>query len=126
MAASPDFPTVFARLKSILQQYERGPLHADPDTPGDYALIGPASEFTRGRPLWFGAVRIGKNYVSYHLMPVYGFPDLLDGITPELRKHMQGKSCFNFKSIDETLFTELAELTEKGVKRFQKAGLPVR
>jgi hypothetical protein len=36
---------------------------------------------------------------------------------------MQGKSCFNFKVVNEKLFEELAELTEKGVQRFQKAGL---
>jgi hypothetical protein len=118
-----DFATVFARLKPILQKYEHGLLKANPDEPGNYTLTGPASKLTRGRDLWFGAVMIKKNYVSYHLMPVYGFPDLLDGISPELRKHMQGKSCFNFKVVDEKLFEELAGLTEKGVQRFQKAGL---
>ena len=125
MATKPtqDFVAVFARLKHILQKYERGVLKANPNEPGNYTLTGPASELTRGRDLWFGAVMIKKNYVSYHLMPIYGFPDLLDGITPELRKHMQGKSCFNFKVVDEKLFEELAKLTEKGVQRFQKAGL---
>ena len=53
-------------------------------------------------------------------MPVYMFPDLLDGISPELRKHMQGKSCFNFKKMEPALFDELSELTRVGFKRFQK------
>ena len=119
----PDFETVFNRLKSILQKYEHGSLKANPDEPGNYALTGPASSFTHGRELWLGAVRIGKNYVSYHLMPVYGFPELLNDISPELRKRMQGKSCFNFKSVDEALFTELASLTERGVQSFRKTGL---
>ena len=117
-----EFKPVFARLKSILQKYERTPLKADPDEPGYYALTGPASEITRGRDLWLGAVRLGKNYVSYHLMPVYGFPELLDDISPALKKRMQGKSCFNFKTIDESLFAELAALTERGVQRFRTAG----
>lgn len=117
-----EFEKVYERLKSILQKYERGPLKADPNEPGYYALTGPASDLTRGNDLWVGAVRIGKNYVSYHFMPVYGFPELLDGISPALRKRMQGKSCFNFKSVDETLFAELAGLTERGVQRFRQAG----
>lgn len=31
---------------------------------------------------------------------------------------MQGKSCFNFKEVDETLFKELASLTKAGAMRF--------
>ncbi len=44
-------------------------------------------------------------------MPVYVNPALLEAISPELRKRMQGKSCFNFKTIDMQLFEELAALT---------------
>ncbi len=62
----------------------------------------------------FGAVRIRTRYVSYHLMPIYGSPALLDGISPLLRRRMQGKSCFNFTKVDDALFTELAELTGRG------------
>lgn len=120
--SSQGFEPVFTRLKSILQKYERGSLKADPDEPDYYALTGPASELTHGRDLWVAAVRMGKNYVSYHLMPVYGFPDLLEDISPALKKRMQGKSCFNFKSVDEPLFTELDALTERSFERFRQAG----
>ena len=53
-------------------------------------------------------------------MPVYMFPDLLEGISPELRKHMQGKSCFNFRKVDPALFSELAELTCRSAERFRQ------
>ncbi|HEX9840215.1 MAG TPA: hypothetical protein VGA72_12750, partial [Anaerolineales bacterium] len=53
------------------------------------------------------------------LMPVYMFPDLLKGMSPELKKHMQGKSCFNFKKVEPDLFKELDELTRKGAERFR-------
>jgi hypothetical protein len=46
-------------------------------------------------------VRKGKSYVSFHLIPVYMFPDLLKGLSPALEKRMQGKSCFNFKTVRE-------------------------
>jgi len=74
------------------------------------------------KPMYFGGVSIRKNYVSYHLMPVYTSPDLLDGISPDLSRRMQGKSCFNFKRVDQALFSELAVLTDRGYKRFEQDG----
>jgi hypothetical protein len=53
-------------------------------------------------------------------MPVYMFPDMLKDISPELKKRMQGKSCFNFKKVEPDLFKELTDLTHKGVERFKK------
>jgi hypothetical protein len=77
--------------------------------------------------VFFGAVKIGKRYVGFHLMPVYAYPDLLDGISPELRQRMQDKSCFNFTKPDDTLFAELERLTAPGFRRFQAEGaLPTR
>ena len=76
-------------------------------------LVGPNPDI-KGRELWFGGVEIKKNYVSYHLMPVYMNPGLLEGLSTELRKRMQGKSCFNFNKVDEKLFSDLRELTQKG------------
>jgi hypothetical protein len=73
------------------------------------------------QPLCFAAARVGKSYVSFYLMPVYVYPDLLDGASPELKKRMQGKSCFNFKSVDDKLFKELARLTKAGFARYKTA-----
>ena len=74
------------------------------------------------KELWFGGVQIKKNYVSYHLMPVYMYSDLVKEISPELKKRMQGKSCFNFKQVDKDLFKQLAELTDKCIKTFKHRG----
>jgi len=71
--------------------------------------------------IFFGAAQIKKNYVSFYLMPVYMFPELLKGISPELKKHMQGKSCFNFKKVDPELFKELTKLTKLSVEKFRAA-----
>ncbi len=73
----------------------------------------------KGKSVLFGAVRLGKNYVSYYLVPVYMIPDLQKGIPPELRKRMQGKSCFNFAEINPILFRELVELTASGFASFR-------
>ena len=118
----PQFNLVSTRLLAILGKYVDKNLSKRTDKPDQYEFIGPPTERSRGKEVWFGAVRIGKNYVSYHLMPIYACPDLLNEISPELKKRMQGKSCFNFTRVDEILFRELAELTERGYERFKKEG----
>ena len=75
------------------------------------------------KPMFFGAVQIKKRYVSYHLMPVYVFPDLLADCPPALRKRMHGKSCFNFTKPDADLFAELRALTLSGLRRFRSAAM---
>ena len=64
-----------------------------------------------GQPMWFGGVQKMKNYVSFHLMPVYSHASLAATIPPDLKKRMQGKSCFNFKAVDLALFEQLEVLT---------------
>lgn len=74
------------------------------------------------KPLFFGAVKVKKNYVSYHLMPVYLHPPLLASASADLKKKMQGKSCFNFTAIDKALFQELATLTSAGFAHYRDQG----
>ncbi len=119
MANSDSFPLVFAELKQLFVPYVAR-LVVTGDNASEYALDAPASTpYPKG--LFFGSVRLGKRYVSYHLMPVYLFPDLLDGITDPLRKRMQGKSCFNFTRLDAALVAELSELTDAGFVRYRQA-----
>jgi hypothetical protein len=120
--SNPDFQILFSRFKNMLSKHSDESLHAQTKEPNQYELIGPPTPRSKGKDVWFGAARIGKRYVSYHLMAVYAFPDLLDGISPELKRRMQGKSCFNFTHVDEKLFQELEELTERGYERFKKEG----
>lgn len=111
----------FGQLKSILQVFE-SKLLLKANKPGAYHLDAPFSE-KYGRELFFGSVQIRKNYVSFYLFPVYMFPDLLQNISPALKKRMQGKSCFNFKEVDPGLFRELKQLAKKGFDRFKKEKL---
>lgn len=116
----PDLTTVFTALKSILAPYA-----AKLDTRKDDAaeLYVDTRHIQKNRkPLFFGAVQLKKSFVSFHLMPVYTHPDLLDGLSPALKKRMQGKSCFNFTAVDPPLFQELASLTEAGYARYRAQG----
>ena len=117
-----DFHILYDRFSGMLRPYAVGGMQLRERSPGNCELVGPATPNSKGREVWFGAARIGKRYVSYHLMPVYACPDLLDRISPELKKRMQGKSCFNFTRMDEKLFKELEVLTDQGYERFKKEG----
>ncbi len=117
MEAESKFAPVFDRLKALMAVLAPGcvVLH---DEPGKYYLSLPPIPDVK-KDLWFGGVEIKKNYVSYHLMPVYVKPELLQDVSEALKKKMQGKSCFNFRKVDEALFTELGELTQRGFTSLQ-------
>ncbi len=119
-----DFPDVFKKLKSLLQKYEPH-LTVTGNKVDTYSLDAGFSEKYK-RVVFFGSVQIKKNYVSYYLMPVYVFPELLQDISPNLKKRMQGKSCFNFAAVDEQIFNELAQLTKKGFDKFKRERLLVK
>jgi hypothetical protein len=118
MSPQSDLPQVFEQLKNILKPYAEK-LNLKTDTPETYYLDGHYSEKWK-KELFFGSAQIKKNYVAFHLMPVYMYAELLKNISPELKKRMQGKSCFNFKKVEPALFDELAALTRKGVEKFQQ------
>ena len=116
-----DFAAVFAVLKPVLGKHEKR-LAVKTDTPIEYTLVtksGSPFPQHKGQPLYFGSVRLGKAYVSFHLLPLYMCPVLTKTISPALKKRMQGKACFNFKTDpDPELVAELKALTEAGLKQF--------
>jgi hypothetical protein len=126
---SPEFQSVFARLRDILKAHAGG-LTVGRDTADHYSLEAPAGPATlrawggkvKSQTIPIAWVQVGKSYVSYHLMGIYGNPKLLDGYSKELKARMQGKSCFNFKTVDESLFEELERLTIKSITGMRKAG----
>ena len=118
MSTQSEFSQIFEKLRSMLKSYSPN-LIVKADTSDGYSLDGAYSEKWK-KDLFFASAQVRKNYVSFYLMPVYMYPDLLKNISPELKKHMQGKSCFNFKKIETSLFDELTQLTKQGFERFMK------
>jgi hypothetical protein len=116
MPKNDDFQETFDQLKAIFKPYAAR-LQVVHDNDTNYYL-DTHRVMKNKRRLFFGGVRTGKGYVSLHLMPVYASSALAETISPELKKRMQGKSCFNFKTPDEKLFKELAKLTKAGFKLF--------
>jgi hypothetical protein len=115
-----DLAPVYVELHKILVQYA-----PKLDTKRDHGTelwVDTRHLQPNGKPLFFGAVQLKKSYVSFHLMPVYLKPDLLDSVSPGLRARMQGKSCFNFKDIEPKLFKELASLTKSAYASYREQG----
>ena len=119
-----DFPTIFGRLRFILAPSSPS-LVVGADAPANSSLDAPPfAAYPRGH--FFGTVQVKKHDVGYHLMPVYVFPDLLDGLPHILKRRMQGKSCFNFPSLaalDAETASALARLTAAGYDRYRQADL---
>src|SRR5206468_4133273 len=93
MMHTADFDQVFSALKDIFKPY-LPKLIITEDTATGYQL-DTQYVMKNKRRIYFGGVRTGKNYVSFHLMPVYASRELMDTMSPSLKKRMQGKSCFN-------------------------------
>ena len=103
---------VFQALKTLLTPYANV-MNITVDTDENYSLTtrvpGP-----RNSPMFFAAVHRRMAYVSFHLMPVYVRPQLLEGVPPALIARMHGKSCFNFTQISAGQLEQLRALTQRG------------
>ncbi|RQO54772.1 hypothetical protein DBR47_22150 [Paucibacter sp. KBW04] len=115
-----DLNAVFAALRELMLPYAAKLV---PSRDDEHELYLDTRHFQKNKkPLFFGAVQIKKSYVSFHLMPIYVKPELLATVSPALRARMQGKSCFNFVSVDPHFFQELAALTEAGYASYKAQG----
>jgi hypothetical protein len=114
-----EFELAFQGLRKILKPYDKK-LRVTKDGPDGYMSESKSIRY-QGKPVMFAAITT-KSYVAFHLFPVYMFPNLLQGISPELKKRMQGKTCWNFKKAEEALFAELGGIVKASFQRFAKFG----
>ncbi len=107
-----EFDAIEARLTAILDPYR--------DRLEDGSVYGLVTLKWAGAKQhdFFAGVRVAPKHVAFHLMPVYTYPHLLDDVSPGLRKHLKGKTTFDFTAIDEVLFTELEALTAQSFEAY--------
>ena len=113
------FELAFQGLRKVLKPYDKK-LRVLKDDAGNYMSESKSLRY-RGRPVMFVSI-VSKSYVAFHLFPVYMFPELLKGISPALKKRMQGKTCWNFTKAEGDLFAELGELVGASFRRFLDLG----
>ena len=56
---------------------------------------------------WFAGVRPGKGTAKLMLLPLKTHPEVLDGVSPALRKRVSGDALFTLKPGDEVLLPDL-------------------
>ncbi len=71
---------------------------------------------------WFAGVSEGKGVIRFFLLPMHNHPDLLDGISPELRKRKTGASLFAFKTLDDEGLDELKGLVARAFDGYMTEG----
>jgi hypothetical protein len=114
-----DLDDVFAQLRPLLTKHAES-LVVICDEPGDLQIetkrSGPS-----GTRMAFGSLKAQADKVSLLFMPVYSHPDLLDGVSDELRGLMIGRSAFTFTPDTTTpeLLDELAKLVDAGLDRYR-------
>jgi hypothetical protein len=126
-----EFDQIFARLRLILEKHAPA-LRVKENVANCYSLdapIGPATVRAWGGKaktdrIPVAWVEIGQSYVSFHVMGLYENP-ICQSMSKELQARMQGMTCFNFKKANEALFTELEDVTARGIAGFRKAGFIV-
>lgn len=116
MADKSEFKAVARELKAIFKPYLKKLVVVSESETEIY--LNTTVIMKNKNPMFFGAVRTGKAYVSFHLMPLYCFPELSRSMSPALKKRMQGKACLNFTTVDKDLFKELKGLTKLGADKF--------
>lgn len=101
---------IFVRLRAMLLK-QRGEAIVTTDSECEIILRTDDAAGQQFR----AALYLKSSDVKLHLFPVYERPELLDGLSPKLRKRMHGKSCFNFRTFDTAIFAELEALIERAM-----------
>ncbi len=112
---------IFTALRAVLRIYQND-FVVKTDKP-NHCSLETRSPGINGRRLFFAAAKMKKNYVSYYLPALYMFPELANGISPELRRSLYGQSCFNFTAVDQSCLAELEKLTHAGFLILKKQAL---
>jgi hypothetical protein len=102
-----DLKAIELRLRGILAPYEdrleRGEIYGVP------MLLRPGAKAHD----WFAGVQPVEGAVKFNFLPMYAHPELLAGISPQLRKRRTGASVFKFMELDEVLANELAGMVAR-------------
>jgi hypothetical protein len=62
---------------------------------------------------WFAGVRRNRGTVKFMLLPMHTHPELLENMSPDLRKRKTGASVLTLREDDEVLIPELEALVQR-------------
>jgi len=85
----------------------------------DYHLILEKQMVIDGHPrkeLWFASIIQQKDSVGFYFTP----PGVKDKLSPELLAHLDGKSCFHFKTLTPALKKDVERALKLGLEAYRK------
>ena len=126
-ANAPSLDSVFEELKAIVARYSKPFTVREGYVKNkrDYHLILRKPLVIAGRKrdeLWFASIIHQKHDVGFYYSPVYCDPKLGNGISPELLKHLDGKSCFHFTAMTAALKKDIDAALKLGLTDYKKKG----
>lgn len=121
-----DRAEIFSLLTAAMQDY-CPPMVVAKSTKDAFEIIGnkPVSYGSTKKiipGMYFASAVARKDMVSFYLFPLYGEPDLFQGVAPKTWKCLKGKTCFNFKKVTDVDSKELKKLLQQAVKLWKKSG----
>ena len=125
-----DLEKIFQEIKEILMKNSQDFLQtkeylnskAKITKPG-FHLYGTEEKSYFGRKpqqMYIAGVIQQKNYVSFYFTPIYSHADEFKDISPELRKFLKGKSCFNITKTTPLLLEEIEQVLKKGIDKYKE------
>ena len=118
---SASLDLVFDDLKAILARHAKlfTVREGTVKNKRDYHLILEKQVVIDGRPrkeLWFASIIQQKDSIGFYFTP----PDVRNKLSPELLAHLDGKSCFHFRTLRPTLKKDLEAALKLGLERYRK------
>lgn len=127
MPLTPDErKSIFETLKRALEKCAP-PMAVSKDKEGVYELMGnkpvPYGSKKKIVPgMYFSSVVARKDMVSFYFFPLYYLKKDYQDLIPTLIKSLKGKTCFNFKKMEQLNAKELDIMLKKGVQAWKKSG----
>jgi hypothetical protein len=121
----PELVQVFASLRKLISKYEKGNYRVKDDLPGNYSLFYDKEAHIKERiypDLPFAAILVQTGYVGFYFFCVYTNPELRKELSPDLLKHLKGKTCFHIKKADDALIGHIDDALKKGYRIYASNG----
>ncbi len=116
-----DFKEIFARIKKQMLPYSKKmDVRVDKDSVYHLYIIKDIELAGRKyKEIYFGGVLVQKTMVAFYFFPIYSHPTAFV-IPAPIKKNLKGKSCFNFKKLDDVQEKAIAALLKEGLDLYKK------
>ena len=116
---------IFNKIKKALQK-QVPPMVVAKDSQDTFELIGnkpvpygSKKEIVPG--MYFSSVVARKDMISFYFFPLYAEENFRE-LIPTMIHSLKGKTCFNFKKVEQVNEKELNALLKKGVQAWKENG----